>query len=241
MIKITAVTDAKGAKAFVVDIGERVTDRRGLNQALGERFEEELQDHWRAKNAKPNKLGGKRTNFWSAAAGATSVADVSESGVTVAVQGEPGVKIRIHIFGGTILPKAAQALTIPIVREAHGMRVAEYEQETGNELFSFGNVPLLFEKVDEGGTQSVVSGTGKKRREQVPYSPGTVIGSNRSIRGRSTVVPLARKQELRPVYFLADSVEIERDPSALPDEAKLLAALQEEAEDWFDLAEGGAL
>jgi hypothetical protein len=220
VIKVTATVDDKGARSFLVDIGERVADRRALNQALGERFAEELQDHWRAKNAKPNKLGGRRTNFWAAAAAATAVSEVSDTGVTVAVQGEPGVKIRIHIFGGTIVPKVAQSLTIPIVREAYGMRVAEYEQQTGNELFSFGNVPLLFEKVDDGGTQSVIAGEGKKR---------------------GLTIPLARKQEIRPVYYLADSVEISRDPNALPDEDKLVAALQEEAEDWFDALEGGAL
>ena len=129
MIKVSSIIDDKGARSFLIDIGDRVADMRALNQVLGERFVEELQAHWRVKDQKPTKLGGKRTHFWSTAAAAVAVADVSESGVTVAVQGEAGQNIRIHVHGGTIKPKAAKALTIPIIREAHGMRAAEYEQQ----------------------------------------------------------------------------------------------------------------
>lgn len=218
MIKVSSIIDEKGSRSFVVDLGSRVADMRALNQALGERFVEELQAHWSVKDQKPNKLGGKRTHFWSKAAAAAAVADVSESGVTVAVQDEAGQNIRIHIHGGTIKPKAAKALTIPIVREAHGMRASEYEQQYGKELFTIRGKKALFEKTGSGSATNATEG-----------------------RRRGNTIPILRDEKIRAVYALAKEATIPADPTALPDEAKLLAALQEEAEDWFDaLGEGGA-
>jgi hypothetical protein len=241
MIKVTAVVEDDGATAFLVDIGERVTSRRDLNEALATRYVEELQAHWRKKNQKPNRLGGKRTNFWAKAAEETGITAVTDDGATVTVGGESGPKVRIHVLGGTIVPKAAKALTIPIVREAYGLRAAEYEQSPqGGELFTIPRRPFLFEKNEtRQGSESLVGNTvAKKRSDGVPWSPGTIIGTP-GVRTRSTVIPLAARQRLRPIYFLADSVEIPRDPAALPTEAEILAALQEEAEDWLAM-EGGA-
>lgn len=218
MIKVSSIIDDKGARSFLIDIGDRVADMRALNQVLGERFVEELQAHWRVKDQKPNKLGGKRTHFWSKAAAAVAVADVSESGVTVAVQGEAGQNIRIHVHGGTIKPKAAKALTIPIIREAHGMRAAEYEQQYGTELFTIRGKKALFEKTGRGSATNATEG-----------------------RRRGNTIPIQRDEKIRAVFALATEAKIPADPTALPDEATLLAALQEEAEDWFDaIGEGGA-
>ena len=242
MIKVSTIIDDKGARAFVVDLGAQITNLRDLNQALGERFVEELQTHWRAKDQKPNKLGSpRRAHIWAKAASGAAVADVSDSGVTVAVQGEAGQNIRIHVFGGTIVPKVADKLTIPLVREAHNMRVAEYEAQSGNELFTFGRRRALFEKVDGGGSESVAGNDmGRTRAPNVPWRPGTML-NNRAVIGRGNVIPLAKRQQLRAVYALVDEATITADPTALPPEADLLAALQEEAEDWLAVAgEGGA-
>jgi hypothetical protein len=233
MIKIEAQTDASGARSFLLDLGERVTDRRKLNEVLGGRLVEELQGHFRTKNKKPNKLGGNRTNFWSNAAEHVGIASATEDGVVVAVGGDSGPQVRIHVLGGTIKPKQAKALTIPIIREAHGLRAQDYEQKHGD-LFTIPRRPFLFEKKDDGGgTESLVSKTvGRKRSDGIPWSPGTIIGTP-GVRTRSTVIPLAARHQVRPVYFLADKVEIPRDPNALPSDAILLAALKEEVEDWF--------
>lgn len=239
MIKVTSITNSKDARAFLVDIGDRVTDRVELNRALAERYVALLRDHWREKDQKGNKLGGERTHFWSKAAEETGIASVDEDGATITVGGAAGQQVRIHIFGGTIVPVVAQALTIPIVREAYGLRASEYEEKTGKDLFTFGRGRALFEKVDDGGNQSVVSGPGFKRREGIPWSPGTMIGQHRSIRPSSTVVPLARQQQLRPVYLLLDQVEIPADPKALPSEDETIATLLAAAEDYFEF-EGGA-
>lgn len=218
MIRVTASVDERGARAILVDIGDRVTNRRDLNEALALRYVEELQAHWRKKNRKKNKLGGRRTNFWAKAAEETGVVSVTDDGATVAVGGESGPKVRIHVLGGTIVPKVAKALTIPLVREAYDRRAAEYEEETGKNLFTIPGRAVLFEKRQRGGTESLIAATQGRTNQ---YAPGNTI-------------PLAARQQLRPVYLLAKQATIERDPDALPDEAKMLAALLEEAEDWLD-------
>ncbi|MCW1884015.1 hypothetical protein OKA04_04695 [Luteolibacter flavescens] len=228
MIKVTAVAGDKGAKAFLVDIGDKVVNRTELNQALATRYVEVVQGHWRAKNRKGNKLKGPRTNFWSKAAQETGITSVTEEGATVTVGGEAGQNVRIHIFGGTIKPKVAKAITIPLVPEAHGLRAAEYEQKHGD-LFSIPNVPLLFEQEGGGrggrkGTQSLLSNTTGRTNKP---GPGNTI-------------PLAARTAIRPVYYLADEVTIPRDATALPDEATIIRALQEEAEDWIDALGGGS-
>ena len=88
-------------------------------------------DHFLKLNAsRPNKLGGKRTNYWDEAAGETYVS-VSGSDVVVRVR---QVGVRRHLLGGPpITPKgtseitgrAIKFLTIPIHPSAHGRTVGQ--------------------------------------------------------------------------------------------------------------------
>lgn len=88
-------------------------------------------DHFLKLNAsRPNKLGGKRTNYWDEAAGETYVS-VSGSDVVVQVR---QVGVRRHLLGGPpITPKgtseitgrAIKFLTIPIHPSAHGRTVGQ--------------------------------------------------------------------------------------------------------------------
>jgi hypothetical protein len=88
-------------------------------------------DHFLAMNAaSPNKLGGKRTDYWSRAASETYV---SNNGPEVVVQVRQ-VGVRRHLLGGPpITPKgtseitgrAIKFLTIPIHPSAHGRTVGQ--------------------------------------------------------------------------------------------------------------------
>ncbi len=88
-------------------------------------------DHFLKLNAsRPNKLGGKRTNYWDEAAGETYVS-VSGSDVVVRVR---QVGVRRHLLGGPpITPKgtseitgrAIKFLTIPSHPSAHGRTVGQ--------------------------------------------------------------------------------------------------------------------
>lgn len=74
---------------------------------------------------RPNKLGGKRTNFYATAARGTGF-DIDADGVTISIR---SVGIRQRFFGGVIKPKTAKFLTIPVAPEAHGKRAREFDLE----------------------------------------------------------------------------------------------------------------
>jgi hypothetical protein len=82
-------------------------------------------------------------------------------------------------------------------------------------------VPLLFERTDNGN-QSVRSETKVSIRTR-GGKPGEFKPKTVKLRARS---------EIRPVYWLAPQVTIDKDPAALPDRAATEAALIEEAGDW---------
>lgn len=112
---------------------EQLQNPEALLKVIGRRGANELKKHFRDRNQKGNKLGGRRTNFWR------QIADSVNAPVT-----EGGSRVRISIahphfaqkvFGGPITPKRRQALTIPVAPEAHGRTVAVFQQETGIQLF----------------------------------------------------------------------------------------------------------
>ena len=90
-------------------------------------------EHFPEKNAnEPNKLGAKRTNFWT---------DVGRSVLQPFVKGL-SVIVRINdfrfaqkLYGGVIKAKRVKFLTIPISKQAYDKRVSVFEQETGKRLF----------------------------------------------------------------------------------------------------------
>lgn len=95
-------------------------------------------DHFLELNAaRPNKLGGKRTDYWMQASRATYS---SVSGGTITVRVEK-VGVRRHLLGGPpITPKktseitgrAVKFLTIPIHPSAHGRTVAQLRAQGVN-------------------------------------------------------------------------------------------------------------
>ena len=59
------------------------------------------------------------------------------------------------VTGGTIVPKRAKALTIPMVPEAVGRRAADYVSFTGHRLFTIPGKKALFEALEGGGVRAV--------------------------------------------------------------------------------------
>ena len=229
--KIT-VTGAAETQAFLVKVTGTLRDRRGLNEALGLKLQEELRSHFIKKNAEGKKpgsladrLNGPKGNFWQRMADATQLESTTESGATVGVGTN---HFNIHLFGGTILPgPGKKALTIPLITEALGKRASNYEADTGRKLFTVRGKKALFER------------TGPEKRG------GFILGKGARVRrsnGTSKSVGLATGTGIRPVYALVKSVTIKKDPAALPDTAVLLTALQQEADDFLaDLDKTGGL
>jgi len=89
-----------------------------LARVLGRAGANSLRKHFRARNAaNPNKLGGKRTNFWSRVAESVH-SPVYLPGKIVIPIAHPAIAQKV--FGGTITPKKAKNLAIPIDAKAHG-------------------------------------------------------------------------------------------------------------------------
>lgn len=95
-----------------------------------------LRAHYREKHAKePNKLGGKRQNYWLGVR--HSVNNPQPSGaaqVTVSIS-HPSIMQKIK--GGTITAKRVRMLTIPVDKEAYGRRASDLEHELNLKLFVF--------------------------------------------------------------------------------------------------------
>lgn len=98
------------------------TRLNGLHEVMGRAVTNVVMAHFYRLNAeRENKLGGKRTNFYSKAAKSTSY-KVFDNGAMVSVA---KLGIRQRLEGGTILPKK-KYLTIPVVAEAYGRRAREF-------------------------------------------------------------------------------------------------------------------
>jgi hypothetical protein len=88
-----------------------------LATVLGRAAANTLKKHFRARNQTPNKLGGTRTNFWSRVAESVQSPKALPGKIVVPVS-HPAIAQKV--FGGTITPKKAKSLAIPIDPRAHG-------------------------------------------------------------------------------------------------------------------------
>jgi len=143
MVKVTVTMNS-----ISLAITEVITNRRGLNAALATRLVDELQAHFIKKNAKPNKMGAAKSDFWKSISQATQVLSVSDADAVVTVA---EARFRIHYYGGTIKPgPGKKALTIPLIPAARGLMARSYEAATGNELFIIKGRSNLYEKTATG-------------------------------------------------------------------------------------------
>ena len=101
--------------------------RRVMGRAVGRLISDHL---YRLNSERPNALGGRRTNFWSAAAKSVSFQETPDGAVVSISQ----IGIRQRFQGGFIRPVNRKYLTIPAAPEAHGRRASEFS----NLRFGFG-------------------------------------------------------------------------------------------------------
>lgn len=215
MIGVEITVSGKG-REFLVKLTGDITNREGLNDALGRSLARMLQTHFREKNTEPNKMNAPKTNFWESVAAATALIEVTETDATVSIAEN---RFRIHLFGGVIKPTGGRKfLTIPKIPEARGLRVSSYEQQSGNKLFRLPGVKLLFERSDKGTQSTVTRNRVTTRRSDGSYR--TV-----AIRARSLI---------RPVYALATEANIKKDPEALPPADYMASELQKTAVRWIN-------
>lgn len=159
---------------------------------------------------RPNKLGGKRTNFWNQAARSTN-SRVSGSDLVVSVN---HVGVRQRLEGGQIRPTGGRRyLTVPAIAEAHGTRAGEWS----NLKFGFafdrqGNIrPALIE------AQSTALKFGGKRKD-----------------GSRKVTATAREGG-GAVFWLLRRVTQRPDPTVIPSPQELREAAVDGVRRYFDL------
>jgi phage antirepressor YoqD-like protein len=214
VITMSIVMDAKNADAFLIQLSGEIRRPKAFNDALGRRLARELQGHFRTRNKEPNKLNAPKTNFWKQVADATVMTSATDQGAVVSIAEQ---RFRIHLFGGKILPTGGRKfLTIPLIKEAHGVRAREYEKKTGHKLFRLPGSRVLVER-DGAGDRSLMSG-----------STGTIRGKDGYRK-----INIGGQTRLRGVFALKESVTIKPDRRALPPTATLIAALMETGNAWL--------
>lgn len=88
-----------------------------LSRVLGRAGANVLRKHFRERNKTGNQLGGKRTHFWSRVAESVQAPRPLPGRIVIPVT-HPAIAQKV--FGGTITPKKAKHLAIPIDAAAHG-------------------------------------------------------------------------------------------------------------------------
>ncbi len=119
---------------------QRVLDRTerpaGMLRIVGREVGNRLRVHYREKQKTPNRLGGKRTNFWLQVG--RSVQQPQLRGATTVVVSINHPAIAQKVRGGRIVAKRARFLTIPVSPEAYGRTAETLAHEKGILLFVLG-------------------------------------------------------------------------------------------------------
>jgi hypothetical protein len=116
--------ESKGAEAAA---GSMETGLQGSQLVkVGTRaVQNRIRSHFQERNReRPNRLGGRRTNFFLRAAGLANfrLTEGTDSGrVGIVYRG-----LRQRLLGGKIRPRTAKVLAIPVVAEAHGKRPSDF-------------------------------------------------------------------------------------------------------------------
>lgn len=119
---ITVRIDDSKARAKLEAVGKSLDPAR-INKVAAYGVMNLVKRHLRTLNSeRPNKLGGKRLNFYADARRATHMVSDSREGI-VAIS-KTGFAQRF--YGGTINPVKGKYLTIPINPAAYGCRVSDF-------------------------------------------------------------------------------------------------------------------
>lgn len=202
--------------AFRLDLTDTVTPTgravagalapKQLNPIIGRSAVGTFRKHlFEVNRTRPNALGGTRTGFYASAARGTSFALVGDS-VVVTVS---SVGIRQRVLGGTIRPKTAKFLTIPVAPEAHGKRARE-----------FGSLVLVF---GPGGRPIALA---------TPEANVTVFRKKRGTQER--IGKSLGKRAGTILFRLVKSVTQRPDPTVIPNVAAVQAGVARDAGAYLD-------
>lgn len=92
--------------------------RAGLMARLGLTVEREYRAWFTARNQKPNAKGWRKANFWARIRRATAYLpnETTDDQARVSIS-DPAIRLKIH--GGTVRPREARMLALPLNEEAY--------------------------------------------------------------------------------------------------------------------------
>ena len=121
---------------------------------LGRRAAIELRKWFVARDGEPNKLApGRREHFWAQIRDAVGNPEIFEGGAAVTIADS---RYALKVFGGTVVPREAKALAIPMHALAYARRPAVFEDETGHDLFRPKGKRVLMAEIGENGAPVVI-------------------------------------------------------------------------------------
>lgn len=146
MIEIS-ITDNTGAvQSEMRAIAAQLVNPTALYKDVGRGLANQLKKHFaKREQDNPNKLGGARTHWWLEVRDAVQQAEIVPDGVSVSIV-HPAFPARV--YGATVRPQRASALTIPIHKLAYGRRARVFESETGKKLFRLKGKRVLMADFD---------------------------------------------------------------------------------------------
>jgi len=129
--------------------------RAAVNAAIRYHREFDQAGKWKGQRH-PSQGPNDGSDFGSKVAGGWHLADHDKDGATIRNEAD---HLAFKITGGTIVPRRAKYLTIPLVLEAKGRPVKDYvsvyQQNTGSKLFRPKGKSVLMEKTKGGGLRAV--------------------------------------------------------------------------------------
>jgi len=89
----------------------------GLRTVMGRAGANVLRQHFRSRGGQANKLGGRRSHFWSRVAQSVHAPRTAGTKIVIPIN-HPAIAQKV--FGGTISAKKSKNLAIPLAAEAYG-------------------------------------------------------------------------------------------------------------------------
>lgn len=99
-------------------------DLKFFNEAAGEAVQEELRKHFAKKNRQPNKKKWDKTGFWEDIRTKTAMGPATADNAIVTIA-NPAINLKV--YGGTVRPKEAKRLAIPLKQEAYGKSPRDFD------------------------------------------------------------------------------------------------------------------
>lgn len=122
------------ASPALLALAKRASNPTGGLMVAGRAIVNLLKKHYRGKKqSEPNKLGGKRTNYWRGVADSVNKPKPTAPDTVSVSISHPTINQKI--FGGTITAKRSKYLTIPIHADAHGRTAGTLERNLAVKLF----------------------------------------------------------------------------------------------------------